>query len=348
MENSRFKNFKQFNESIQIINEAKDYLNRVSSKFGKIIKSELTSGSSSGSSILDILSSRGTLPSFLERKIRGFSDDLKSAGEGHDDIAPAVDDDEIERSLEKIDSEDLEARTKIATDLTETKSVERPNYNLLGGYRYDVSKKIRNYTYDDVIKILKDRGLDQEIENSKWNLVGLRNSLDIRRSYPNGFVDGIFLINPKNDEIFKFPASTFPGIAYRVKPYRAWYVRAGFTWLGNPPANRGLAILQEGAYRYKIGKHRGKDALLQDSKVEINRYDLVEKPDQAKSISTYSPGENQSGYFGILIHRASEDTARIDNWSAGCQLTKKSSDMDKIISKTRENGGKIKYILAQS
>lgn len=91
----------------------------------------------------------------------------------------------------------------------------------------------------------------------------------------------------------------------------------------------GTAILMPGQYRgsHKLGLHRGKyEALVQKHPVRVyrdsnkdNKYDM-------------NPAKAQTGLFGINIHKAGQNSTWVDNWSAGCQVFKKSNDFADFIS----------------
>lgn len=100
-----------------------------------------------------------------------------------------------------------------------------------------------------------------------------------------------------------FPATTDPG-AY---------------WLLNPSSRLGTAILKEGQYHraYQLGKHQNRyRALVQRAEVTVlrdgNRDRTLDLDD----------AEEETGWFGINIHRASARNRSIDvdRWSAGCQV----------------------------
>lgn len=93
----------------------------------------------------------------------------------------------------------------------------------------------------------------------------------------------------------------------------------GLSWLQSPENKHGTAILKEGQYRgsHRLGKHRGKyDALVQKEPVTVIRdFNRDKKLD-------FSSGREQTGIFGINVHRANEhhESLFVDKWSAGCQV----------------------------
>ncbi len=93
----------------------------------------------------------------------------------------------------------------------------------------------------------------------------------------------------------------------------------GAYWLKNPMSGKGTAILKEGQYRnaYRVGKHRGQyEALVQNSPLTVIRDVTRDKKLDLKS------GHEETGMFGINIHRASKfhESIQVDKWSAGCQV----------------------------
>lgn len=211
-----------------------------------------------------------------------------------------------------------------------------------------MGESFSKYGYSDYVDLAKKNG--HEIDPEKWTLLGIRNKLSVRNKHMNGFVDAFVLISPKSKDTVKtYQATTFPGMVFRVRPYRAYFIQRGISWLAVSPSNKGVSILQPGEYKYKVGKYKGKPCLVQDGDVVVERYPLVNSPEEATKITTYRPGKRQNGKFGILVHRAGANTTRINNHSAGCQIPKKASSMDEIVKKVSgpENSGKVKYILIE-
>lgn len=93
----------------------------------------------------------------------------------------------------------------------------------------------------------------------------------------------------------------------------------GTYWLKNPLSPQGTAILKEGQYinAYALGMHRGKYlALVQKRPITVIR------DYNRNAVLDFLNGREESGLFGINIHRASENgtTKTIDQYSAGCQV----------------------------
>jgi hypothetical protein len=109
----------------------------------------------------------------------------------------------------------------------------------------------------------------------------------------NHYNDTLVLYGPV---LAAFPASCDPG--------RYWTER---------PLNlKGCAHLKEGAWFYRIGVHKGHQALVQDAAVTIVRdFDKDGKPDPEEPEFT--------GWFGINIH-AGGTSPEVNRNSAGCQV----------------------------
>lgn len=134
------------------------------------------------------------------------------------------------------------------------------------------------------------------------NIVGVRSD----STMPNAFDDAIYVFYvDKEGKLIqhKFPATTDPGTY----------------WLQNPMNPQGTAILKQGQYigSHAMGLHRGKYiALVQQRPVTVIRdYDR-------NAVLDFNNGREDTGLFGINIHRASETgtTKIVDHYSAGCQV----------------------------
>lgn len=150
------------------------------------------------------------------------------------------------------------------------------------------------------------------------NIVGIRNA----ESQPNKFDDQLFVFykNENNQWVdFQYPITT----------------DTGTYWLLNPMSNQGTAMLKEGQYvdAYKQGYHKGQYlALVQAKPVTVYRdYDR----DALFDVFT----KEQTGEFGINIHKAGENSQNVDNWSAGCQVFQKSSDFQQFMTMTTLHSG---------
>lgn len=110
-----------------------------------------------------------------------------------------------------------------------------------------------------------------------------------------------------------WPGTTDPGSHYLLNPDNA--------------ANA-TAIVVPGQYRgvWALGLHRGADpAFVQVGPISVYRdgnRDLVLDCD---------PASVRTGLYGINGHHAGTDSARVDNWSAGCQVWKRRADHDRAM-----------------
>lgn len=128
-------------------------------------------------------------------------------------------------------------------------------------------------------------------------IIGLR-----RDTGPDAFDDRIFVVY--RDSVGTLTA-------------RSWAATTdpGHYWRRNPGKVRGTAILKAGQYRsaYRIGEHKGKPALVQDSQVTVWR-------DANRDTMIDIGLDSETGNFGINIHRAGLSSSVVDKWSAGCQV----------------------------
>ena len=103
----------------------------------------------------------------------------------------------------------------------------------------------------------------------------------------------------------------------------------GKYWLEHPMNKDGTAILVEGQYKgvYKIDKHRGKyNALCQRlGKVTVFR------DDDKDTKHDLDPETEQSGYYGINIHKSNPYVKYVDKYSAGCQVFRLDSHFDRLM-----------------
>lgn len=158
-------------------------------------------------------------------------------------------------------------------------------------------------TIDRTMSVMENKGykIFRNEAGFDLNIVGIRT----KELQANRFDDFITVFYRMNGEwIFNvFKCTTDPG-AY---------------WLENPMSGMGAAILKEGQYRsaYRIGKHRGKyEALVQNTPLTVIRDANRDK------ILNLDSGREETGMFGINIHRASKlnESVQVDKWSAGCQV----------------------------
>jgi hypothetical protein len=153
-----------------------------------------------------------------------------------------------------------------------------------------------------VQEALQKKGYRIFMRPYELNIVGVRSD----STKPNAFDDTIYVFYvDREGKLMQhlFPATTDPGTY----------------WLQNPMNPQGTAILKGGQYigSHAMGMHRGKYlALVQQRPVTVIRdYDR-------NAVLDFSNGREETGLFGINIHRASETgtTKMVDHYSAGCQV----------------------------
>ncbi len=149
---------------------------------------------------------------------------------------------------------------------------------------------------------LLKKGYQIQSRPFELNIVGVRSDNII----PNRFDDLIYVF--------------FRNAAGKITEHRFFATTdPGTYWLQNPMNPQGTAILKQGQYinAYGIGLHRGKYlALVQKRPVTVIRdYDR-------NAVLDFMNGREETGLFGINIHRASENgtTKSVDQFSAGCQV----------------------------
>ncbi len=158
---------------------------------------------------------------------------------------------------------------------------------------------------EDTLAVMEQKGY-KVFRNEKGfdlNIVGIRT----RELQANRFDDFMTVFYRMNGEwIFNvFKCTTDPGTYWLNKPEKM--------------SALGTAILKAGQYRrgYRLGRHRGKyAALVQNSPVTVIR------DANRDNFLDLDSGTEQTGLFGINIHRASaqRESIQVDRWSAGCQV----------------------------
>lgn len=81
---------------------------------------------------------------------------------------------------------------------------------------------------------------------------------------------------------------------------------------------KGVAILKNKQYKYKLGLHKSKEALVPAESFEIWR----DKNGDGKVDKTVT----DNGWFSTNFHRAGVDSKLIGKWSAGCMVIAKEKD----------------------
>jgi hypothetical protein len=161
-------------------------------------------------------------------------------------------------------------------------------------------------------------------ENGEYNLniVGIRNSST-----------GSKVTNAFDDKLV---------VAYQVAG--AWVIKEYPITTDN---GGGTARLVCNQYRgsHAIGLHQGKyEALRQVGPVTVYR-------DFTKD-GIYQTDKTETGVFGINIHKAGVDSARVDDWSHGCQVFKRVADFNEFMLLAKKaaalHGNRFSYTLIES
>jgi hypothetical protein len=155
---------------------------------------------------------------------------------------------------------------------------------------------------------LEQRGYRIAMRPFELNIIGIRSNTSV----PNVFNDSInvlFTDNTGRLASFSWMATTDPGTY----------------WLKSPMNPQGTAILKPGQYvgSHALGMHRGKYLAL----VQVRPLTVI-RDFNRDGKADYSTGREETGLFGINIHRAlaSGTTKTIDNFSAGCQVFANAED----------------------
>ena len=154
------------------------------------------------------------------------------------------------------------------------------------------------------------------------NIVGIRNS-STGNKVTNAFDDKLV-------------------VAYQVAG--AWVIKEYPITTDN---GGGTARLVCNQYRgsHAIGLHQGKyEALKQCGPVTVYR-------DFTKD-GIYQTDKTETGVFGINIHKAGVDSARVDDWSHGCQVFKRVADFNEFMLLAKKaaalHGNRFSYTLIES
>jgi len=164
-----------------------------------------------------------------------------------------------------------------------------------------------NYTRVSLLAHIRGLGLHAEL----FMLIGVRSKAD----KPNEFDDKFYLVSKQN--MFVFSCTTNPGT----------------NWLQNAMNPKGTAVLKPGKYWYKLGTHKGYEALVQSGPVTVYR-------DNNKDLKSDTTGPEDTGYFGINIHRANETAISklVALWSAGCQVLNNPADFKLLLDECKASG----------
>ncbi len=158
-------------------------------------------------------------------------------------------------------------------------------------------------TLEETISVMENKNyrIYTNEEGFDLNIVGIRTT-ELKANSFNDFITMFYRMH--GEWIFNiYRCTTDPGAYY----------------LENPLSELGTAILKKGQYKgcYRIGRHKGKyTALVQNAPVTV-----IRDPNRDNVLDVDTSIE-ETGYFGINIHRASqnEQSIQVNQWSAGCQV----------------------------
>lgn len=150
------------------------------------------------------------------------------------------------------------------------------------------------------------------------NLIGVRTASRLA----NEFDDWMHVV-------FKDDSGEWVNLAFRITTDPGTY------WLENPMRKEGTAILVAGQYRstWKLDLHKGKyEALCQrGGRVKVYR------DGDRDNVHDLNDDSVMDGWFGINIHKAGNDSTRVDKWSAGCQVFANDADFEVFMSLVRKS-----------
>jgi hypothetical protein len=167
-----------------------------------------------------------------------------------------------------------------------------------------------------LITALKGKGYVIYTKPYELNIVGRRSPNTI----PNKFDDTLFVFWKDDDD-------NWEGKKYNITTDPATY------FLLNPLSTLGSAILKEGQWKdaYGIGMHRNSyEAVVQKKPVTVYR------DYNRDAILDWNNGREQTGLFGINIHKAGVNTQDIGKYSAGCQVFQDVSDFEEFMNLARK------------
>ena len=195
---------------------------------------------------------------------------------------------------------------------------------------------MKTYTKEQIEKAVKSKGYvwfeDANNKGYDVNIVGIRTS-ETGKKVTNVFDDLLTIAYKVNGAwVFKqWLATADPGTK-------------GVVQFHNP---NGVARLVPGQYRgsHHLGLHQGKYlALKQQKPVKVYR--------DANKDAIYDESRIQEGIFGINIHKAGANSERVENWSEGCQVFKRSADFEEFLAICKKaseiHGNSFTYTLLES
>ena len=194
----------------------------------------------------------------------------------------------------------------------------------------------KDVKYAEIHRLLEDPN------NKKIFLVGEREALSTKLKEGDKFVDKMIIVDPNalTEKVVSYQITTCPSVAYYGDMKRAMN-------------KDGVAIMQPGVTKYKIGTHRkGKsgqhEALIQAGEMQIERFKIG-----STELDKYNPGGSDKGSdYGINIHKSSQERGVcVGPWSAGCQVFADGTDFANFMAKMKSaaaNGSNFLYALIEN
>ena len=167
-----------------------------------------------------------------------------------------------------------------------------------------------------IINALKGKKYVVYTRPYELNIVGVRS----KNNVAGKFDDRLFVFW-KNDE------NKWEGKTYEITTDPATY------FLQKPLSKLGSAILKEGQWKdaYGIGSHRKSyEAVVQKKDV------IVYRDYNRDAILDWNNGREETGLFGINIHKAGANTEDIGKYSAGCQVFRNVADFEEFMTLARK------------
>ena len=160
-----------------------------------------------------------------------------------------------------------------------------------------------------ILKAVRRKGY--EVYEDRVNLVGVRAVPGIQNRFDDEFHIAWF----ENDH-------------WQHKVY-ACTTDPGTYWLENPLRVEGAAVLEPGQYRdvYTFDLHQGRNETL------CQRGGVVVVRRGASTLDT--------GWHGINIHHAGEDSTAVNKWSAGCTVFRRKEDWKHAMAVCKASGDEV-------
>lgn len=130
-------------------------------------------------------------------------------------------------------------------------------------------------------------------------------------------------ISSNNDDINEYNDALYLIRSVGGKPEYKSYVCTidpGLYWLQHPMNVNGTARIAQGIYKYKVGIHRGHQALTQYSKVTVNRYEPHSSDKPWFQWKDEPIAGKQTDFLAVDIHAKSSTSKFVDKASAGCTV----------------------------